>query len=121
MTHSQRTLTVLLVATAMVMSLALIGCLEPEDSTPDPEDETGIECGDEALFALIHDSCEPMDAAGDNECYCMLGYAWTGSACEAVTGCECTGDDCDSLSETEEDCLDAHATCVDDTPEDISP
>ena len=97
----------------MMMVGGLMGCLEPE-SAPEPGDESGIECGDGALYSFTHETCGPMDVAGDDDCYCLLGFAWNGTGCETVTGCGCTGEDCDSLSETEEDCLAAHESCIDD-------
>lgn len=103
----------LLVVTALVLSLGMTACLEPEHTPPDP-----IECGDPGLYMSLHDSCEPMEATGDGACHCMLGYAWTGGGCEAVTGCECTGVDCVSLTETEQECIDIHGGCEEDPPVD---
>lgn len=113
MTQSTQTNTNLLVVTALVVSLGLTACLEPEHTPPDP-----IECGDPGLYVSVHDTCEPMEAMGDEACYCMLGYAWTGSGCEAVTGCECTGVDCVSLTESEQECIDIHESCVEEPPVD---
>ena len=70
-----------------------------------------ISCGDPALFSLVHDGCAPMDATSDGACYCLVGYLWDGGECVGLTGCGCTGSDCDRLAETLEDCQAAHAAC----------
>jgi len=74
---------------------------------------SSIECGDPALFSATHDACGALDAAGDGQCFCVLGYIWDGDKCEAINGCACQGADCDKLTETPEQCAAAHATCVD--------
>jgi hypothetical protein len=101
--------------------VSLVGCLEqdPADSNPedtDPGDDVVLACGTEALHAAVHDSCDAMDAVGDGQCYCALGFAWDGDACVMLGGCECQGADCDSLAETEEECLAAHESCAEPEP-----
>lgn len=57
--------------------------------------------------------CAPMDAVFTvDECDRFWGYLFDGVGCEEIVGyCECTGDDCESLYETEEECTEATATC----------
>ncbi|MFW5740945.1 MAG: hypothetical protein ACOC1F_11330, partial [Myxococcota bacterium] len=77
---------------------------------------TRLHCGSTELFTLSHDVCDAMDAkAAPDElgqsCYCFLGFAWNGSACVGLADCACEGEDCDKLTQTEEECLEAHAAC----------
>lgn len=68
-------------------------------------------CGSSALFQNVHDECGPMDATGDDQCNCALGFAWNGSDCEAIFGCECHGADCDKLTQDFAQCEADHAQC----------
>jgi hypothetical protein len=70
-----------------------------------------ISCGSDALFAGTHDLCDSMDATGDDGCFCMLGYAWDGAQCVGISGCACTGADCNKLTQTPEECATDHASC----------
>lgn len=110
--------------TSLLMLLSVIlltggfgGCLEPTEE-PTVDDDVTLECGDAALYSFDHDGCEAMDAVGDGACYCALGFAWNGSGCDMVAGCECAGEDCDSLTESEEACLAAHESCREEDPDD---
>lgn len=94
-----------------VQIVSLVGCLEPEPADQEPTGELVLECGAAALHAALHDGCEAMDAVGDGNCFCAMGFAWDGDACVMLGGCECVGADCDSLTETEEECLAAHESC----------
>jgi hypothetical protein len=76
-----------------------------------------LACNDPGLYATAHDQCAAMDAAAvpDPEfgsCFCFLGYAWDGTGCVSLSDCFCEGDDCDKLTQTEEECLAAHAECL---------
>ena len=93
---------VMLLGVALVLSTGLTGCLEPSPGS-DPDPELVLECGQEALYSYEHNVCEPMAAVGDNACWCAIGFAWDGSECVMVTGCECAGPDCDSLASTQEE------------------
>jgi hypothetical protein len=77
--------------------------------------ESGLHCGNTALYAEVHGACAAMDAqaAGDEfgHCLCLLGYAWNGTECVSLADCQCIGDDCDKLTETIEACQAAHAEC----------
>ncbi len=55
--------------------------------------------------------CAPMDAYGQGECRLVLGYAWDGYRCRAVTGCECVGRDCDRLYADPAECEAAVLGC----------
>ena len=98
-----------------LLSAGITGCLEPEEDNP-PADQLTLACGAVELFSFDHDGCGPMDAVGDGMCHCAMGYAWDGEACVMLGGCECVGADCDSLTETQEECLVAHESCVEPEP-----
>ena len=66
----------------------------------------------------VEDGCGgPMDAIGIDApwagpgapppfgCFAWFGWKWNGLECEDVMGCSCEGDDCDSLYDTEAQCL----------------
>jgi hypothetical protein len=77
-----------------------------------------LSCGSGLLFSFTHDQCAPMDAVDWHDpatgpCDCYLGWAWNGTACFALGDCACAGSDCDKLTETQEECEGAHATCGD--------
>lgn len=84
------------------------GCGLPE---PAP-----VECGSSTLFSQTHSQCAAMDATASpdgngNSCYCFLGFAWNGSSCTQLADCQCVGADCDKLTQTQDECLQAHAAC----------
>lgn len=56
-------------------------------------------------------ACEAQDAAGSGPCDAELGVRWDGEACRSISGCECTGADCDALYPEPESCEIAHAHC----------
>lgn len=57
-------------------------------------------------------SCDAMDAAGQGMCRRLpFGWAWSGSRCFVVQGCECVGADCDHLYATEADCYADRTEC----------
>jgi hypothetical protein len=68
-------------------------CTEPEGTCTD------IVCEDPTA-----PRCETMDAAGDGDCEMVLGYAFDGVDCQELTGCDCVGDDCEALYETDVMC-----------------
>jgi len=53
--------------------------------------------------------CGPMRAAGDGQCDMGLGIMWNGSECVGIAGCECSGEDCDALFASMEECQGAYA------------
>ncbi|MBI4605820.1 MAG: hypothetical protein HY721_27960 [Planctomycetes bacterium] len=57
-------------------------------------------------------SCEPMDAAGTGACLVVIGWAWDGAACRALSGCDCEGADCAGLYPSEEECAAAQGHCA---------
>ncbi|NIR59587.1 MAG: hypothetical protein GWO02_08720 [Gammaproteobacteria bacterium] len=57
--------------------------------------------------------CDPYDAYGEGFCDLFLGYAWNGTDCVGLSGCECIGSDCDRLDATLEECRALHADCTD--------
>jgi hypothetical protein len=70
-----------------------------------------VPCG--SKFLAKHGKCDPMDAKGDGQCDCMIGYAWNGTKCDAITGCECIGADCWDLFTDLDACKADHASCSD--------
>lgn len=38
-------------------------------------------------------------------------YRWNGIECEQITGCNCTGPDCDAIFDNPSDCANAYASC----------
>ena len=72
-----------------------------------------ISCGSSEMHAVVHEVCNAMDVSLVGECNCMLGFVWDGQACVALAGgCECVGYDCDKVSQTIEECQQAHVECV---------
>lgn len=60
------------------------------------------------------EGCAEQVARGVGGCRVILGYRWNGrTACEAVSGCTCEGEGCDSLYDEQVSCERAHADCVD--------
>ncbi|MEM9188928.1 MAG: hypothetical protein AAGF12_07115 [Myxococcota bacterium] len=57
-------------------------------------------------------SCDPQDAAGIGACRAFFGYAWNGTSCESLGGCECQGADCGNLYGSEAECLAAYRGCA---------
>jgi hypothetical protein len=57
------------------------------------------------------DDCDPFDAKGIGPCEAFFGYSWTGDNCVGISGCECSGTDCDNLYDGPDECWDAHALC----------
>ncbi len=67
----------------------------------------GEGCTDE----LCEPDCAPMQARGQGDCDGFFGWAWSGTYCTAIGGCECVGPDCGSLYFSVEDCGKAHESC----------
>lgn len=87
---------------------AQAACVEPRKT---------LSCSSAERFAFEHEACAPMDAeaVGDvyGHCDCFLGFAWNGSECVGLGDCWCVGEDCDKLTESLEQCEQAHAMCTD--------
>ena len=62
-------------------------------------------------FRDCDDPCAPQDARGEGLCAAFFGYAWNGSECVGISGCDCVGEDCDETFDTPEECAAAHADC----------
>lgn len=76
-------------------------------------------CGESKDWCALVDyvclpECSAMDASGDGLCDAFFGYAWDGSSCTGISGCSCTGTDCDFLFESPEACTEVHAACPND-------
>lgn len=78
---------------------------------------SGPDCGElfpsigECWKAHLKCLCRGQDAMGEGPCRAIWGYKWNGEMCEAVTGCECVGFDCDLLYSTEAECQAIHDDC----------
>ena len=113
----------LAIALACISWIGSTGCVPSSPAEPGAPGSGGgggsapvspqpIACGSPALHAATHQVCETMDVASDGQdCHCMVGFYWDGSACAGLNGCGCVGTDCDKLTETEQECLDNHAGC----------
>jgi len=78
---------------------------------------SGSSTGDAgAAGAATAAACEAQDArgVGTGACERDLGSRWTGEACEVLYACNCEGADCDQISETYDECAQAHAGCFND-------
>jgi hypothetical protein len=62
--------------------------------------------------------CAPQAAHGVGTCDVIVGYAWSGTACVAQSGCGCEGADCGGIYPTRDACLAARAACT--GPDDAS-
>ncbi|MBX3274628.1 MAG: hypothetical protein KF729_30460 [Sandaracinaceae bacterium] len=60
--------------------------------------------------------CAPQDARGEGACRAVIGVAWDGAACVAISGCECAGADCAALFESVERCEAGYAECLTPPP-----
>lgn len=57
-------------------------------------------------------SCGGDDATLTSEGACSTTlYRWTGTDCEALMGCTCSGRDCERLRSTAADCYEEHSEC----------
>lgn len=79
----------------------------------------GADCGEsfeslEACYAA-HESCatpcDAMTVRGVGACKLLLGFYWNGRQCRSLGGCECEGEDCDRLYDSEEQCTTAVVGC----------
>ncbi|MBI5537157.1 MAG: hypothetical protein HY898_30825 [Deltaproteobacteria bacterium] len=117
---SMRTLRWALLLASAPLALAACGSEDPQQPAPGATDQS-LTCGSSALYAAKHDACVAMDAKATadesgSSCYCMLGFAWNGSDCVGLGDCRCTGADCGKLTQTREECLQAHASCTKPAP-----
>lgn len=83
-------------------------------------DCVGADCGeifrDEASCEAAYRECLPpdctrQDAEGVGDCDLAFGFAWDGSACVGIGGCECVGADCGELFESFEACQAEYVLC----------
>lgn len=102
---------------ALFLAATTAGCLSHTRSDPDagalPDsgaigDASHCVCTDASDAGA--DPCSD-DARGQGDCRAILGYAFSGGSCWPVTGCECVGSECGSLSATPEACIAAHVSC----------
>ena len=85
------------------------------DAETQPFHFVAVDRSDGDLFAAVTSvalCCDRrMDVVGVGPCDAVLGFAWTGQGCEAISGCECEGDDCDELFEHADECEAAYSGC----------
>jgi hypothetical protein len=55
--------------------------------------------------------CATMDVNGVGACDMILGYYFDGKDCQALSGCDCQGADCDKLLESLQECFLLSAGC----------
>ena len=72
---------------------------------------TCAKLGEGCTAIACEDPCHAQDAVGQGNCLLFLGYGWNGSSCEIVGGCTCSGADCASLYDTEDECKQAFSAC----------
>ncbi len=75
------------------------------------QDGATCEAGNPNTCESSTPDCSPQDAQGVGMCEMFMGYKWTGTECQGVSGCSCTGADCGSLTDLEI-CEAAHAECA---------
>ncbi len=86
---------------------------DDDDVTADDDDSGSA--GDDDDSASANDPCAPQDAAeGPDTCDGGgTGYRWTGEDCVYQGDlCNCIGEDCGNLFDTQEECLAAYADCL---------
>lgn len=56
--------------------------------------------------------CTAQRARGVGDCDESLGVRWNGAGCEELRGCECEGEECDSLYASVASCETLNEECV---------
>jgi hypothetical protein len=56
--------------------------------------------------------CVRQDVTPVGLCEVILGWYWDGGKCDALTGCSCSGPDCDELFASPGECQKAHLKCL---------
>lgn len=101
-------------------------CVNYGDCCPDAANVCSVdECNDssdchdgelcyqgEPYDCIPKGTCGAMDAAGEGACEKLLGYGWNGTECVSLSGCSCTGADCDKLYSGPGSCAAAHEQCL---------
>ncbi|MGE0784567.1 MAG: hypothetical protein AB7S26_02690 [Sandaracinaceae bacterium] len=83
--------------------------LWPETCPPSYDDRAS--CEDAHADCPVPGTCDPQRAEGVGDCRALFGWAWSGDACFAISGCECSGADCAALYATPEACAADHVDC----------
>ncbi|MEZ4249303.1 MAG: hypothetical protein R3B99_13830 [Polyangiales bacterium] len=68
------------------------------------------------LSACRPRDCRAMDAVTTGACERFFGFAWNGVRCVGLSGCDCTGSDCEVTYPSSDACEAAYATCLDEPP-----
>jgi hypothetical protein len=63
--------------------------------------------------ACTEPECAAQDARGVGPCDAILGWTWSGleDGCQAISGCECEGPDCDALYDSQQACQRDNIEC----------
>ena len=86
------------------------------DTGSDSNSDIGTDTGTTPGSDTGSDACAAMKASHDGtECGAFLGVSWDGKLCRSIY-CGCTGDDCDQLYISQEECVAARATCMEPCP-----
>ncbi len=69
-------------------------------------------CADSPMqcSGMVSCKCAPQDAYGQGPCAAFLGYKWDGGQCVGISGCTCTGSECDQVWNYDT-CIKEHAEC----------
>jgi hypothetical protein len=57
-------------------------------------------------------TCDAQDIEGKGDCRAVLGAKFNGTQCVTVTGCECSGSECNQRFDTLESCRQAYSECI---------
>jgi hypothetical protein len=74
--------------------------------------DSGLSVDGGAIDAGPAGPCNAMDAVGVGACDGFWGYAWNGVNCMGISGCSCSGADCESTFETIDECNRTYTGCV---------
>jgi hypothetical protein len=93
-----------------------VGTDSKSDTGSDFNSDIGTDTGSAPGSDTGSDACAAMKASHDGSaCNLFLGVSWDGKLCRSIY-CGCTGDDCDQLYSSQEECVAARATCIEVCP-----
>ncbi len=105
--------------TACVIALLVAGCSSNTGLEGDAHEESGVDALDVPADSVTDPGpdatadCAAMDAAAEGPCAAIVpGFMWDGSSCRGLgSGCGCAGEDCGSVYDTMEECVEARRPC----------
>jgi hypothetical protein len=95
-----------------ISSICRFECLR--DNPPEKCDDvflTQTSCGQVHQDVCPDDLCQAQDIQGEGGCSAVIGWRFDGRECQSVSGCSCTGSDCDEIYESSEACQQATNHC----------